>query len=46
MIHDGTQDQDLYNEQEGLSADAEALPGRPERSSRRLRRVMDGSRKR
>jgi hypothetical protein len=28
MIHDGTQDQDLYNEQKGLPADAEALPGK------------------
>jgi hypothetical protein len=28
MIHDGTHDQDLYNEQEGLLADAEALPGK------------------
>jgi hypothetical protein len=27
-IHDGTQDQDLRNEQEGLPADAEALPGK------------------
>jgi hypothetical protein len=28
MIHDGTQDQHLYNEQKGLPADAEALPGK------------------
>jgi hypothetical protein len=28
MIHDGTQNQDLYDEQEGLPADAEALPGK------------------
>ncbi len=27
MIHDGTQDQDLGSDQEGLPADAEALPG-------------------
>jgi hypothetical protein len=28
MIHDGTHDQDLYNEQKGLRADAEAPPGK------------------
>jgi hypothetical protein len=28
MIHDGTQDQDLYDEQEGLPGGAEALPGK------------------
>jgi hypothetical protein len=28
MIHDGTQDQDQYGEQEGLPADAGALPGK------------------
>jgi hypothetical protein len=28
MIHDRTQHQDLYNEQKGLPADAEALPGK------------------
>jgi hypothetical protein len=28
VIHAGTQDQDLYNEQRALPADAEALPGK------------------
>lgn len=28
MVHDGTQDQDLRNEQEALPADAEPLPGK------------------